>query len=63
MNFADCLFSVYLHHYNKGQNEKAIKPKEKNMNLENKFGIFIFPHQPVFSDCEGGVAKRRRVFC
>ncbi len=26
--------------------------------LYQKFGIFSFPHQPVFSDCEGGCGPK-----
>lgn len=26
----------------------------------HKFGIFTFPHQPVFSDCEGGCGKKEK---
>ena len=26
----------------------------------HKFGIFAFPHQPVFSDCEGGCGKKEK---
>lgn len=26
----------------------------------HKFGIFTFPHQPIFSDCEGGCGKKEK---
>ena len=29
-------------------------------NLVGKHGIFLFPHQPIFSDCEGGCGKKEQ---
>ena len=28
--------------------------------LVHKFGVFLFPHQPVFTDCEGGCGKKEK---
>lgn len=29
-------------------------------NLVRRFGIFTFPHQPIFTDCEGGCGKKEQ---
>ena len=28
-----------------------------------KFGIFTFCHQPIFSDCEGGCGPKEKTYC